>query len=183
MRNVTLTLRCSKSIHWIEAFFELLFAIVGGFVPIYLGAFFVRINGAWTNWEAFFNKGELAIYSATFFASAIFVKVRTKIEIINNEEKDDNRIKVSMYSIIIPIIGLLFSGAIFASVFFRDFMKVGGYDYGFYYFCSISLFIISFASSFMFSVFDIIRSNVDPDDLRNITEDDLERKMKKARTK
>ncbi len=185
MKNVTLTLKCSKAQHWTEAIFFLFFTLLGGFVPIYLGAFFVKIFGAWTSWEPFFNKGELAIYSATYFASAIFVKVKPKLDYIKygrTSSDEDNKLKVTMYSIIIPIFGLFFSGAIFASVFFRDFLNIQGFDYHFYNTCSIVLFLLSIISSFLFSIFDIIRINVDPDVLRNIMESELEKKMKKARS-
>ena len=61
---------------WINTTEWFLYTLIGGLVPLWLGAILLSLTSSWRGWDFFVVNGEFALYSASLLAPTIHILVK-----------------------------------------------------------------------------------------------------------
>lgn len=157
----------SKGKDWKDGFIWLGWHFVCALMPIWITMIFLRIFKQPIGFDVFTRNAELAIYSASFLGTCLYVVLR-------DFRKNSYPSRAVLSIILVPL--LLFSGLMFGFIAILDVLKdinipqpLQVFDREFIAGSSLILFPFVFFLTFLIVVVDNVRSNAD---IRDIQEED-----------
>ncbi|OAK03198.1 hypothetical protein A6280_10600 [Bacillus wiedmannii] len=76
MRQVIDLLKSATKEQWMNTVEWLLYTLIGGLLPLWLGAIILKLLSNWNGWDFFVVNGEFALYSASLLAPTIHILVK-----------------------------------------------------------------------------------------------------------
>lgn len=160
------TIKTSNLRHWGDAFMWLLYALIGGLLPLWGGAILIKLSGKWEGISLFFHHGEFAIYSAALLAPTIYLITRAF------------RIAGKRVFLLFTFCFLFVSAILFAGVKSGELLG-RPLDIEFLRNATLWLFAGSVVLSYLVNVFENVRLSVDIQQIREADYNNLSKKFDK----
>ena len=131
-----------------DAFWLLVYTLIGGLLPMWGGIILVRLFGQWRGWGLFCQQGEFAIYSAALLAPAIYLITRSA------------QMALKRILLLVAVVSLFISGIVFAGVKSGQLFGTS-FDSNFLRDTTLILFVASTLLFYLVNVFECARLGAD----------------------